>query len=95
MHFLIGKAELFIPYSSSLKEKRKIIKSIIDKSRKRFNISIREVDFQDKWQHALLGFAAVGDSESFLLNMSQSLQLSLDGYEMEVIRFEFDLEKME
>jgi uncharacterized protein YlxP (DUF503 family) len=45
----------------SLKEKRKIIKSVIARSRNSFNAAIAEVDFNDVHQRAKIGFAMVGN----------------------------------
>lgn len=58
---LIGvcQLELFIHTSSSLKEKRFVVKSIKDQVMKKFNVSIAEVDHLDKWQLAGLGIAIV------------------------------------
>lgn len=53
-------AELRMPENSSLKEKRMVIKSLKDKIRDRFNVSIAEIDDQDKWQIATFGIAYVG-----------------------------------
>ncbi|MBS3809391.1 MAG: DUF503 domain-containing protein [Desulfobacterales bacterium] len=44
-----------------LKEKRKIIKSIISRSKNGFNAAIAEVDFNDIHQRAKIGFALVGN----------------------------------
>jgi uncharacterized protein YlxP (DUF503 family) len=46
--------------SHSLKEKRRVVRSIKDRVRARFNVSVSEVDDQDLWQSIVLGFAAVG-----------------------------------
>lgn len=53
--------ELFIGGSSTLKDKRRVIKSIIDRTRSRFNVSISEVGNQDLWQRATLGVAVVSN----------------------------------
>ena len=45
----------------SLKEKRKIIKSIISRSQNSFNASIAEVSLNDVHQQAEIGFAMVGN----------------------------------
>ena len=60
---LVGilRIELFIPESASLKSKRFAIKSIKDRLRNRFNVSVAEVDNCDKWQRASLGVAAVSN----------------------------------
>jgi len=53
--------------NDSLKGKRKIVKSLIEKSRNRFPISIAEVDDLDRYQRATLGIAVIGN-DSRLLN---------------------------
>jgi uncharacterized protein len=52
--------EIHIPGATSLKRKRQVIKSIIQRLRNRFNISVSEVgNCQDLWQRAELGMAVV------------------------------------
>jgi uncharacterized protein YlxP (DUF503 family) len=65
---VVGKARisLFIQDNHSLKEKRKIVKSIIAKVRQRFNASIAEVDSNDKWQMIGLGISVVGNDRRFV-----------------------------
>jgi hypothetical protein len=46
-----------VPGSQSLKEKRHVVKSVKDRIRSRFNVSVAEVDFQDLWQRGTLGVA--------------------------------------
>ena len=50
---------LHVPASGSLKEKRHVIRSLKDRIRSRFNVSVAEVDHQDLWQRATLGVAVV------------------------------------
>ena len=45
----------------SLKEKRKIVKSLIEKSRNRFNVAVAEVADQDVHQKAAIGVAVIGN----------------------------------
>jgi uncharacterized protein YlxP (DUF503 family) len=45
----------------SLKGKRKIVKSMIDKVKSRFNVAIAEIGSNDKWQKIELGISAVGN----------------------------------
>jgi uncharacterized protein YlxP (DUF503 family) len=57
------KISLSIPQADSLKDKRRIVKSIKDKLRSKYNISIAEIGDQDIWKTARLGVAIVsGDS---------------------------------
>jgi hypothetical protein len=53
--------ELHIPGNTSLKGKRKVVKSIKERLKNRFNISVAEVDSQDLYQRATLGIAMVGN----------------------------------
>ena len=46
----------------SLKDKRQVVKSIVESARRRFGISAAEVGAQDTWQRARLGFAVVSSS---------------------------------
>jgi uncharacterized protein len=62
VHTATLKVELHIPTSHSLKEKRAVIKPILEGARRRFQVAAAEVDHQAKWQRASLGFAAVGGS---------------------------------
>ena len=68
MQLIIGLMtfDLILPASGSLKEKRMVIKAIKDKIRHKFNVSIAEVDFLDKWQRARLAVVQVGNSYSFI-----------------------------
>jgi len=58
----VCKIKLHIPASQSLKEKRRIVKSIISRLRNQYNISIAEVDDYDLWQLATLGISCVSNS---------------------------------
>ena len=58
MHVYAAVVEIALP-SRSLKGKRGIVKSILARSRNRFNVSCAEVDRQDEWGVAVLGFASV------------------------------------
>jgi hypothetical protein len=60
------KIELRIPDSGSLKDKRRIVKSLKDRLQGRFNIGIAEVDRLDEWQRATLGIAAVSNDARFV-----------------------------
>jgi uncharacterized protein YlxP (DUF503 family) len=57
--------ELHIPESSSLKDKRRIIKRIKDVIRNKFNVSIAEIDNNDLWQRASLGISIVSNDKKF------------------------------
>lgn len=57
---------LLIHDKCSLKEKRKVLKGLLEKVRNRFNVSAAEVGSHDLWQRAEVGIAAVGGEEAFV-----------------------------
>ena len=50
--------------ADSLKEKRMVVKSLVEKMKNRFNISVAEVDEQDNHRAAVIGFACVTNEAS-------------------------------
>ena len=54
-----------LPESESLKEKRRVIKSITSRIRNKFNVSVSEVDCNDSWQLCTLGVVHVGSSRPY------------------------------
>jgi len=72
------KLSLYIHDSHSLKEKRKVVKSIVAKVQKRFNVSIAEVGSNDKWQMIELGISAVGNDRRFVNSILDNILSYLD-----------------
>ncbi|HEY8495982.1 MAG TPA: DUF503 domain-containing protein [Limnochordales bacterium] len=59
------RLELFIRESDSLKDKRRILSSLIQRIRHRFNVSIAEVEGHDLWRRATLGVALVTNDRRY------------------------------
>jgi len=76
MHTLTAVLTFYIPHATSLKDKRQVCRSLVDKTRQRFNASVAEVDTQDVHQTLTIGVAVVSGDFSHA-------QSSLD----EVVRF--------
>jgi uncharacterized protein YlxP (DUF503 family) len=62
MFVLAVEVELRLPHSHSLKDKRQVVKSLLDVARRRYGVSAAEVGRQDSWQRAQLAFAVVASS---------------------------------
>ena len=62
----VCQVELLLHENFSLKGKRQVLKSIAQRTRQRFNISISEVKDHDLWQKAVLGICAVGNDQQFV-----------------------------
>jgi hypothetical protein len=59
------KLRLIVRESRSLKEKRRIVRSIKDRIRNAFNVSVAELDSLDSQQHTVLGVALVTNERRF------------------------------
>ncbi len=57
---------LHLPEPGSLKSKRHLLRSAIDRVKARFNVSIAEVAENDLWQRSVVGVAAVGNDHAFV-----------------------------
>src|SRR5512138_1503992 len=57
---------LHLPDPGSLKSKRHLLRSAIDRVKAKFNVSIAEVGDNDLWQRSVVGVAAVGNDHSFI-----------------------------
>ena len=59
--------ELVIPHAQSLKDKRREIRGLKDRIRSKFNASVAEVGYQNKWQRAVLAVCLVGSDKRQLV----------------------------
>jgi len=84
--------ELFISESQSLKDKRQVLHSLKDRLRRKFNLSVAEVDGQDLWQKAVLGMACVANESSHVNQvLDQALNLIKNMPAVEVVRTKLEL----
>lgn len=89
MHVAVVQIELHIPTSRSLKEKRAVLRPVVEGIRHRFQLSVAEVGYQDKWQRALVGVAVVSDSYSHAAEVVASVERWVwSKPEVEVCRFD-------
>jgi uncharacterized protein YlxP (DUF503 family) len=58
--------ELEIPHAQSLKDRRQVVRSIKDKLRHSFNLSIAELDDSAVWNRATLGIVTISSSMNYL-----------------------------
>ncbi|KUG04409.1 ylxp-like protein [hydrocarbon metagenome] len=93
MYVVYGQISIFLPYTSNLKEKRKIVLSIVDRIRKRFNISIAEVDDHELWQRCSLGFSAVTGNHSEIDVMVGAVYTTVERHinDVEILSFNYDI----
>ncbi len=85
--------DVVIVSSRSLKEKRRVIKSLKDRIRNKFNVSISETKAQDNHKYSTLSIAMVGTDRKYVNSTLSSLinffrffpQVQLVHYELELI----------
>ena len=62
VHVLAAAFDLHVPNAHSLKDKRAVVKTILEGARHRYQVAAAETDHQDKWQRAGLAFVSVSSS---------------------------------
>ena len=76
-----AKLILHLPYTTSLKDKRRILKSLITKSQQDFHVSIAEVDRLDDFRAAVLGVAFVSNDPKLNESLLGRLLAVFDNHE--------------
>lgn len=66
--------ELSIPHAQSIKDRRQVVRSIKDKLRHSFNVSVAELDEATLWNRATLGVVAVSASAAYLAGQMQEVE---------------------
>ena len=74
MHVLATRFELRFPTCRSLKEKRSLLRPLLEGGRHRFKVSIAEVDHQDAWQRSAVGVAVVSDSSTLAEQITDDIE---------------------
>jgi uncharacterized protein YlxP (DUF503 family) len=64
MHIGVLTLELHIHGAASLKDKRAVINSVLERIRNRFNVSAAQLDNHDRWQRATLAVAVVSNDRA-------------------------------
>ena len=85
---------LHLPEPGSLKSKRHLLRSAIDRVKARFNVSIAEVAENDLWQKSVVGVAAVGNDHAFVnesLDKVADFVASVHGGQVQVTAREIEI----
>jgi uncharacterized protein YlxP (DUF503 family) len=85
---------LEIPHSKSLKDKRRVVKSVLARVRNHFNVSIAEVADNDTWHSAVIGIACVSNDPAYAHGLLEKvvraiadsrLDANVADYEVEIL----------
>lgn len=90
-HVGLCRVWLRMPENASLKDKRQVLRSLLERVRQRFQVAINEVDAQQEWQIACLGIACVSSSQqhanqvlSKVVDFIQHTRLDAELYDYEL-----------
>lgn len=78
MVFALAVAELHVPAARSLKEKRRVVKALVDRIHGRYRVSIIESAHQDLHQRAQLALAAVHHSDGAMEELLAGIRRAID-----------------
>jgi len=67
--------ELQIPCAQSLKDKRREIRGLKERIRSKFNASVAEVGYQDKWQRGIIAVCLVGEDKQQLMANTAKIRM--------------------
>jgi uncharacterized protein YlxP (DUF503 family) len=83
---------LLIPESGSLKGKRRVLRSLKDRLRSQFNVSVAETGSHDLWQRAEVGVALVSRDREYAARVLQKILNRIDSWRLvEVIDVEMEI----
>lgn len=92
MNIGIVEIELKLPGNDSLKAKRMVLRSLKERIKKHFNVSIAEVGDQDKWQKAILGVACVGADKRYVNGVLSKVVDLIEGAKLvELLDYQMEL----
>ena len=72
-HIGVLIVSIHIPAAQSLKDKRMVLRSVKAQVANKFNVSVSELDQQDKWQVAILGFAMISNDNRLVDAVLQNI----------------------
>ncbi|MDP6102101.1 MAG: DUF503 domain-containing protein [Dehalococcoidia bacterium] len=94
MNIGVCRIDLELPASRSLKDKRKAIRSIVERVQSRFNVAIAEVDHNDSWQVATLGICCVSNDSRHANEMLSKVVQYVEGCREEAVVAHYDVETL-
>ncbi len=66
--------ELRIEHAQSLKDKRQVVRSLKDRLRASFNVSVAELEPSSLWNQATVGVAAISHSHDYLDGLMKNIE---------------------
>lgn len=92
MVIAVAEITLHLPECHSLKDKRQVIKSVVARVRNQFEVSISEVDNNDLWQIAKIGFVYVSNQGQHAGEVVEHVRRYIESTRPDVVITEFETE---
>ncbi len=84
--------EAYLPTAHSLKDKRRILRRVLDRIRHKHNVSISEVGDNDVWQRASIAVCMVANDSAFVDSALSKIVTEIEKYlEGEIVDYSMDL----
>ena len=94
MYVAAARISLHLPSSSSLKDRRRVVRSLVDRAHTRFNVAIADVGVQDRWQVAELGVSVVSGSATHARERLDEVVRFVEEFSPEAIVTQVDADTM-
>jgi uncharacterized protein YlxP (DUF503 family) len=94
MHIGVCTIDLRLPGNGSLKGKRSVVKSIVTRVSREFNVSVAEVDAQNLWQRAVLGVACVSSSADYAHGQLERVVQWIETHRPDVELLDYQIEML-
>ncbi len=86
--------ELYVPGLTSLKEKRGVVKPLVARLRKAFNVSVAEIEDQDQLGHAVIAVACVSASADYVHGLLQRVAESVGEWRLDAELVDYQIEML-
>jgi uncharacterized protein YlxP (DUF503 family) len=84
--------EIYVPGITSLKEKRGVVKPLLARLRKDFNVSVAEVEDQDQLGHSVIAVAAVSPSAEYVHGLLERIAESIAAWRLDAELVDYQIE---
>lgn len=91
MYVKTARLSFMIPQARSLKDKRQILRSLISRTKNKFNVAIAEVDTQDVHREITIGIAVVSAQGGHAIEMIHEIISFMESGEAELANVEYDV----
>ena len=87
------KIELYIESSRSLKDKRRIIKSLIQRLKSKYsNLSVSEIELLNNWKKSIIAIVTVSNEITYINSvLDKVLNYIIEGYNYQVVKSDIEI----